>query len=99
MLVFGGYDGTMLNDVISYTVIGRLRFRTFQCKNFGHFKETLLEIGFTKDMRSTSGNKKVLQIFFYNSPSSPKYDLIRLIPYDWQPCFSQFCDINKRLIL
>ena len=37
------------------------------------------------------------QTFFHNYPYSQKYDLIRLTPYHWQPCISQFRDITKCL--
>ena len=33
--------------------------------------------------------------FFHNLPCLRKHDLIRLTPYHWQNCISQFCDITK----
>ena len=58
----------------------------------------LLEIGFIEEMRTTRGNKEVPQTFFHISHSSRKIILIRLTPYHWQPCISQFCDISKGLL-
>ena len=49
-------------------------------------------------MRTTTGNKEVPLTFFYNSPCSRKYVLIRLAPYPKQHSISQFCDITKRLL-
>ena len=45
------------------------------------FQEIQLEIGVNEEMRSILGNKKLPQIFFYNSSNLQKYDLIRLIPH------------------
>ena len=39
--------------------------------------------------------KRCSKPFFHNFLYSQKYDLIRLTPYHWQPCISQFCDITK----
>ena len=39
------------------------------------------------------------QTFFHDSPYSRKYVLLRLPPYHWQTCISQFCDIKKDLYL
>ena len=61
--------------------------------------QILLEIAFIEEMRTTWGNKEVPQTFFYNSPYSRKYELIRLTPYHWQPCTLQFFDITKGMIL
>ena len=47
------------------------------------FKEILLKIGFIEEMRTTSGNKEVLQIFLPNFPYSRKYNLLRLTPYQF----------------
>ena len=63
----------------------------------GHvpLKEILLEISFIEEIRTTPGNKEVLQTFFPQFPYSQKYVLIRLTPYHWQPYISQFCNITK----
>ena len=62
------------------------------------FKELFLEIGCIQEMRTTWGNIQVPQIFFHDSPYSRKYDLIRVTPYHWHPCISQFCNITKGLL-
>ena len=63
---------------------------------YREFKEILPEIGFIEEMRTTSGNKEVLQTFFHNSR---KYNLIRLTPYHWQSRISQFRAITNDIIL
>ena len=55
-----------------------------------NFEEILVEISFIEKMRTTWGTKEVPQTFFHNSFYSPKYDLIRLIPYHLQPGILQF---------
>ena len=42
-------------------------------------KKIMLEFGFIKQIRTTWGNKEVLQTFFHNFFYSRKYDLICLI--------------------
>ena len=58
-------------------------------------KDTLLEIGFIEELRTTSGNKEVSQTCFHNSLYSQNYDLIRLTPCHWLRYISQFRDITK----
>ena len=62
-------------------------------------KEILLEIGFIVEMRSTWRNKEVPRTFFHQFRYSRTYDLIRLTPYHWQPCISQFRDISNSITL
>ena len=59
---------------------------------------TLLEISFNGEMRYTRGNEEMRLTLFHNSPYSRKYVLIRLTPYHWQPCVSQFCDVAKGIL-
>ena len=61
-------------------------------------KEVLLEIGFIEEMRTIWSNKEVPQTFFHNSLYFRESDLTRLIPYHWQPCILQLCDITKDII-
>ena len=46
------------------------------------FKEIMLEIDVIEELRTTSGNKEVLQTFFHNFLYSRKYDLN---PFDSAP--------------
>ena len=38
------------------------------------------------------------KIAFFHKFYLQKYDVIRLSPYHWQPCVSQFCNITKRVL-
>ena len=75
----------------NYTVI----YCTVKASETLHLKKILFKIGFIEETRITLDNQEVPQTFFYNSHYSWKYDVIRLTPYHWQPCISQFGDITK----
>ena len=91
--IFGEYRVNHLCDLQVYSNLSNCNYRIF-------VEEILLEIGcFIEEIRTTWGDKEVPQTFFHNSLYLRKYDLIRLTPYHWQTCISQFCDITKSIIL
>ena len=64
---------------------------------FRYCQEILFEIGYIEEMRTTCGNKEVLQTFstIPNSSYSRKYVLIRLTSTIGNPAFRNFLTSQK----